>query len=147
MMFHDFSGLLLKKCFKCKCDFSVCLLGLHYSERQTNTLLDLLFLNNGLTHSLRNQPHWKVFLLFFFFFFPLNCELQSKAVLIESSSGVLKKYLDKDSLHHIWKKNCRSAWCFGSSVFYSVHVLWKLDLNYRCSECLKILPCIAKCDF
>lgn len=104
MMFHDFSGLLLKKCFKCKCDFSVCLLGLHYSERQTNTLLDLLFLNNGLTHSLRNQPHWKVFLLFFFFFFPLNCELQSKAVLIESSSGVLKKYLDKDSLHHIWKK-------------------------------------------
>lgn len=105
MMFHDFSGLLLKKCFKCKCDFSVCLLGLHYSERQTNTLLDLLFLNNGLTHSLRNQPHWKVFLLFFFFFFPLNCELQSKAVLIESSSGVLKKYLDKDSLHHIWKKN------------------------------------------
>lgn len=25
--------------------------------------------------------------------------------MIESSSGVLKKYLDKDSLHHIWKKN------------------------------------------
>lgn len=128
MMFHDFSGLLLKKCFKCKCDFSVCLLGLHYSERQTNTLLDLLFLNNGLTHSLRNQPHWKVFLLFFFFFFPLNCELQSKAVLIESSSGVLKKYLDKDSLHHIWKKNAEVlgvlvvvystlCMCFGNWTF------------------------------
>lgn len=145
MMFHDFSGLLLKKCFKCKCDFSVCLLGLHYSERQTNTLLDLLFLNNGLTHSLRNQPHWKVFLLFFFFHSTVSCRARPywlRALLVSWRNIWIKTLCTT-----FGKKKCRSAWCFGSSVFYSVHVLWKLDLNYRCSECLKILPCIAKCDF
>lgn len=50
-MFCDFCAVLLGKCFRSKRNVSVCLLGLSFSERQSEALSDPLFREAGLTCS------------------------------------------------------------------------------------------------